>query len=110
MPDMATRAWIRRAAKLFGEPVPANDIAHYATLIGIQSNRLLASITDSGTASVRHIIRELYTKEEMEQAESGTTTVSKARREAIRSKYYLCDKSCRIDRNNPILPKRLTAL
>ena len=94
MPDMATRAWIRRAAKLFGGPVPVNDIAHYAGVIGIQANRLLPCMTGSGTATVRHIIRELYTKEEMEEAESGVTAVSEARRTAIRGKFYRYNRSC----------------
>lgn len=98
MPDMATRGWIRRAAKLFGEPIPANDIAHYAGVLGIQPNRLLKCMTDSGTATVRHIIRELYTQEELEEAESGVTAVSAARRTAIRSKFYLYDRSCRSNR------------
>jgi hypothetical protein len=92
MPDMATRAWIRRAAKLFGEPVPANDIAYYARIIGIQPNRLITCMNESGTATARHITRSLYTKEEMEKAKSGVTAVSKDRRAAIRSEYYLYDK------------------
>ena len=92
MPDMGTRAWIRRTAQLFGEPMAADEIVRYAQIIGIQPNRLISCYDKSGTATARRIIRELYTKEELEEAESGVTAVLEARRKAIRGKYYLYDK------------------
>jgi hypothetical protein len=99
MPDMVTRVWIRQVAKMCGEPVSANDIAHHAQKIGIEPpNRLLTCMASSGTATARHIVRALYTKRQMEEAGSAVGFVSKDIRDSIRGKYYFYNKNCHNDR------------
>lgn len=92
MPNMHARLWVLRIAQLFTQQLSANDIGEHAKCIGIKNpNELLNCIQNSGTYTVREIVRRICTKEDLSR-KSGKETVSKEKRQAIRSECYLIEK------------------
>lgn len=87
MPDIRARPWFLRVAKRFGEQLSTPTICEHANKIGIPPNTLIGCIGSSGTETTRKIIREIFSKGDLE-SKSGPEAVSKETRESIRSKYY----------------------
>ncbi|CAF4891390.1 unnamed protein product, partial [Rotaria sp. Silwood2] len=91
LPNAGARSWFINLGKRLGEQLSAKTICEHAELINnINANVLLTCIEDRGTATVRQIIRALYSEEQL-SGKTGPNAVSKQLREAIRSEYHLDD-------------------
>ncbi|CAF4141395.1 unnamed protein product [Rotaria magnacalcarata] len=92
MPDINSRSWIIRVAKLFTQQLSANDIATHARRIGISNPKsLLNCIENRGTHTAREIVRVICPQETL-LTKSGKEGVSVAKRQAIRGEYYLIEQ------------------
>ncbi|CAF2873095.1 unnamed protein product, partial [Rotaria sp. Silwood2] len=84
LPNAGARSWFINLGKRLGEQLSAKTICEHAELINnINANVLLTCIEDRGTATVRQIIRALYSEEQL-SGKTGPNAVSKQLREAIR--------------------------
>ncbi|CAF2107014.1 unnamed protein product [Rotaria magnacalcarata] len=84
MPDINSRSWIVRLAKLFTQQLSANDIATHARHIGISNpKKLLNCIQNRGTHTAREIVRLICSQETL-LTKSGKEGVSEEKRQAIR--------------------------
>lgn len=89
MPDIQSRSWIIRLAKIFRQQLSANDIATHAGRIGISNpNKLLNCIQNRGTHTAREIVRLICSQETL-LTKSGKEAVSEEKREAIRGELLI---------------------
>ncbi|CAF4709789.1 unnamed protein product [Rotaria socialis] len=92
MPDINSRSWIVRLAKLFTQQLSANDIATHARHIGISNpKKLLNCIQNRGTHTAREIVRLICSQETL-LTKSGKEGVSEEKRQAICGEYYLIEQ------------------
>lgn len=92
MPDIHSRSWIIRVAKLFQQQLSANDIVTHARHIGISNpNKLLNCIQNRGTHTAREIVRVICSQETL-LTKPGKEGVLEEKRQAIRGEYYLIEK------------------